>query len=138
VSKTGRKARSYRLRWVVANQVHGNTFTTSALAESRRSELWLAMKRGEAFHVESGLPESEVRAAEQASAEAAAPAPVRWLDFCGEYAEARWRTSAAKTREGLADSLAAVTLAMVTRGEAMPPDTELRLAMRWAVVPGSP
>ncbi|CAG6397441.1 site-specific integrase [Streptomyces cocklensis] len=135
MTKTGRKARPYRLRWVVANQVHGNTFTTSALAESRRSELWLAMKRGEAFHVESGLPESEVRAAEEASAEAAAAAPVRWFEFCREYAEARWRTSAAKARESLADSFAAVSLAMVTRGEGTPPDTELRLAMRWAVVP---
>lgn len=46
VSKTGRKSRPWRLRWVVAGKVHGDTFTTSALAESRRSELWQAMNRG--------------------------------------------------------------------------------------------
>jgi integrase len=137
VTKTGRKARPYRLRWVVAGRVHGDTFTTSALAESRRSELWQAMRRGDAFHVESGLPESEVRAAEEAAAREAAPEAARWFTFCREYTNARWRTSAAKTRESLADSLAAVSLAMVDRGEGTPTDEELRLALRWAVVPAN-
>ncbi|MFJ2635997.1 tyrosine-type recombinase/integrase [Streptomyces sp. NPDC087422] len=135
MTKTGRKARPYRLRWVVASRVAGDTFATSALAESRRNELWHAMRRGEAFHIESGLPESEVRAAEAAAAEDAEPDPVLWFEFCREYAEARWRTSAAKTRESLADSLAAVSLAMVRQGEGMPSDKELRLAVRWAMVP---
>lgn len=135
VSKTGRRARPYRLRWVVAGQVFGDTFTTSALAESRRSELWHSMRKGEAFNVQLGLPESEVRVAEEAAAQEATPEAARWFTFCREYSNARWRTSAAKTRESLADSLAAVSLAMVDRGEGTPTDEELRLAMRWAVVP---
>lgn len=69
-------------------------------------------------------------------AEASAPKPVRWSEFCREYADARWRTCAANTRESLADSLAAVSLAMVERGDGVPPDKDLRLAVRWAVVPG--
>lgn len=135
VSKTGRKARPYRLRWVVAGEVFGDTFATSPLADSRRSELWQAMRRGEAFHLGSGLPESEVRAAEAAADEADATEPARWFEFCREYAEARWRTSAAKTREGLADSFAAVSLATVERREGVPSDEALRLAVRWAMVP---
>jgi integrase len=135
VSKTGRKARPYRLRWVVAGEVFGDTFATSPLADSRRSELWQAMRRGEAFHLESGLPESEVRAAEAAANEAEVTELARWFEFCREYAEARWRTSAAKTREGLADSFAAVSLAMVERREGVPSDEALRLAVRWAMVP---
>ncbi|MFJ7422448.1 tyrosine-type recombinase/integrase [Streptomyces uncialis] len=138
VSKTGRKSRPFRLRWVVAGRVHGDTFTTSALAESRRSELWQAMnRRGEAFDVDSGLPESEVRAAVAAAEEASAKAPMRWFEFCRKYVASRWRTSAAKTREGMADGLAAVALAMVRRGDGVPADEHLRLAFRWGVVPGN-
>ncbi|WP_206302073.1 tyrosine-type recombinase/integrase [Streptomyces sp. AcE210] len=137
ITATGRKSRPYRLRWVVAGQVHGDTFATSALADSRRSELWLAMKRGEAFEVESGLPESEVRAAAQAAEEAAVKAPLRWFEFCRKYVAGRWRTSAAKSRESMADGLAAVGLAMVQRGEGAPEDAALRLAFRWGIVPSN-
>ncbi|MFD4998489.1 tyrosine-type recombinase/integrase [Streptomyces buecherae] len=134
ITKTGRKSRPYRLRWVVGGRVHGDTFTTFGLAESRRSELWQAMKRGDAFSVETGQPESEVRAAEEA---AATQAPVRWFEFCREYVAGRGPASAAKSREGMADSLAAVALAMVQRGDGVPPDEELRLALRWGVVPAN-
>lgn len=134
VTKTGRKSRPYRLRWVVGGRVHSETYSTSALADSRRSELRQAMSRGEAFQVDSGLPESEVRAADQA---AAAKPSVRWFEFCRDYMAVRWQTSAAKSREGMADSLAAVALAMVQRGDGVPPDEELRLAVRWAVVPAN-
>ncbi|OEJ55932.1 integrase [Streptomyces agglomeratus] len=47
----------------------------------------------------------------------------------------RWRTAAAKTREGLADSLATVALAMMEDGKKAPTPSEARLAVRWAVVP---
>ncbi|MBZ9598117.1 tyrosine-type recombinase/integrase [Streptomyces erythrochromogenes] len=141
VSKTGRKSRPWRLRWVVAGRVHGDTFTTSALAESRRNELWQSMnRRGEAFEIESGLPESEVRAAAEAAelAEAAeALPPLRWFEFCRKYVAGRWRTAAAKSREGMADGLAAVTLAMVKRGGDVPADETLRLAFRWGIVPAN-
>ncbi|WP_206336105.1 tyrosine-type recombinase/integrase [Streptomyces torulosus] len=138
VSKTGRKSRPWRLRWVVAGQVYSDTFTTAALAESRRSELWQAMnRRGEAFEITSGLPESEVRAAEEAAEAAQADPPLKWFEFCRKYVAGRWRTSAAKTREGLADGLAAVTLAMVRRGKDAPADEHLRLALRWGIVPAN-
>ncbi|WP_301127388.1 tyrosine-type recombinase/integrase [Streptomyces cacaoi] len=135
VTRTGRTARPYRLRWVVGGRVHSATFATSALADSRRSELRQAMRRGEAFHVASGLPESEVRAA--ADEEAREESPLLWLDFCRSYVAGRWRGSAAKTRESMADSLATATLAMVDRGDGAPSAKELRLALRWAVVPAN-
>lgn len=138
VTKTGRKSRPYRLRWVVAGRVHGDTFAASALAESRRSELWQAMnRRGEAFEIESGLPESEVRAKEAAAEAVEVKPPLRWFEFCRKYVAGRWRMSAAKTREGMADGLAAVSLAMVKRGDGAPSDEQLRLAFRWGVVPAN-
>ncbi|WP_369233264.1 tyrosine-type recombinase/integrase [Streptomyces sp. R21] len=138
ISKTGRKSRPWRLRWVVAGRVWGDTFATYPLAESRRNELWHAMnRRGEAFEIASGLPESEVRAAAETAEAADAEPPLRWFEFCRKYVARRWRTSAAKTREGMADGLAAVALAMVRRGEGVPEDTDLRLAFRWGIVPAN-
>lgn len=135
VSKTGRKSRPWRLRWVVAGRVHGDTFTTLALAESRRSELWQAMnRRGEAFQTVSGLPESEVRAAAEAIE---AEAPLQWFEFCRKYVAGRWRTAAAKSRESMADGLAAATLGMVKRGDDAPNDETLRLAFRWGIIPAN-
>ncbi|MGW7645058.1 tyrosine-type recombinase/integrase [Streptomyces bobili] len=137
VTKVNRRARPYQLRWVVGGKVSSATFATSALAESRRSELRQAMRRGEAFEIASGQPESEVRAATEAAATVTEKPPVRWFEFCRKYFAGRWRTSAAKTREGVADALAAVSLAMVKRGEGAPEDTHLRLAFRWAIVPAN-
>lgn len=134
VTKTGREARPYRLRWVVGGRVHSATFATSALADSRRSELRQAMRRGEAFHVDSGVPESEKRAVENTET---GKASFDWFSFARDYLAGRWRESAAKSRESIADSLATVALAMVERNDDTPPDKDLRLALRWAVVPAN-
>ncbi|MFI0192182.1 tyrosine-type recombinase/integrase [Streptomyces sp. NPDC017082] len=136
VTKVNRRARPYQLRWVVGGKVSSATFATSALADNRRSELRQAMRRGEAFEIASGQPESEIRAAEAAAAEESKTL-LRWFEFCRKYVASRWRTSAAKTREGMADGLAAVTLAMVRRGGGAPDDESLRLAFRWGVVPAN-
>ncbi len=136
VTRVDRKARPYQLRWVVGGKVRSATFATSALAESRRAELRQAMRRGEAFEIASGQPESEVRAAE-ADASADVTPSHRWFEFCRKYVAGRWRMSAAKTREGLADALAAVSLAMVKRGNGTPSDEHLRLAFRWGIVPAN-
>jgi hypothetical protein len=72
-----------------------------------------------------------VRAAAEAAEAADVEPPVRWFEFCRKYVAGRWRTGAAKTREGMADGLAAVTLAMVKRGDDAPDDETLRLAFRW-------
>ncbi|MFE4961660.1 tyrosine-type recombinase/integrase [Streptomyces sp. NPDC056660] len=122
----------YQLRWIVAGKVKTASFATVALAESRRSDLWKAMVKGEAFDIESGLPESELRAA---AARANVKPDPTWWDFSREYMASRWRTSAAKTREGVADSLATVALAMMGDGTKAPSLEEVRLAVRWAVVP---
>ncbi|MFE7209301.1 tyrosine-type recombinase/integrase [Streptomyces sp. NPDC057611] len=132
INQVRSKRAPYQLRWLVAGKVKTASFATVTLAESRRSDLWKAMVKGEAFDVESGLPESELRAA--AARENAKPDP-SWWDFSREYMASRWRTSAAKTREGVADSLATVALAMMDDGKKAPSLEEVRLAMRWAVVP---
>lgn len=47
----------------------------------------------------------------------------------------RWRTAAAKTREGLADSFATVALGMLGESRGVPELQDVRQAARWAVVP---
>ncbi|MCD9144350.1 tyrosine-type recombinase/integrase [Streptomyces albireticuli] len=132
ISKVKSKKAPYQLRWTVAGKVKSCSFTTVALAESRRSELWQAMRRGEGFDVDTGLPESELRAA---VAKANAKPDPNWWEFSREYMGVRWRSTAAKTREGLADSLATVAIAMAGEGAKAPEPEEVRLAVRWAVVP---
>ena len=132
VTKAQSKTRPYQLRWKVGGRVSSATFATTALADGRRSELWQAMRRGEAFRIADGLPESEVRAAETAATVRIDPS---WFEFAREYMRVRWRTAAAKTREGLADSLATVALAMMGDGDDAPTLEDVRRAVRWAVVP---
>ncbi|MDW4904581.1 site-specific integrase [Streptomyces sp. ADMS] len=136
VGKISSKTAPYQLRWVVAGKLRYASFATSALAESRRSELWQAMRKGEAFDMESGLPESEVREAASAeAAKAAIKSDPSWWEFSQEYMKRRWRTAAAKTREGLADSLASAALGMMGESSGAPELRDVRRAVRWAVVP---
>lgn len=136
VSKAQSKTRPYQLRWRVGGKVSSATFATIALADSRRNELWAAMRKGEAFRIEDGLPESEIRRAEAAAAaQAAVKRDPTWWEFSREFMKRRWRTVAAKTREGFADSLAAAALGMMGEGRDAPELPEVRRAVRWVVVP---
>ncbi|MGW4491352.1 tyrosine-type recombinase/integrase [Streptomyces sp. NPDC004376] len=136
ISKVRSKSAPYQLRWIVAGERQYASFATFTLADNRRSELRHAMRKGEAFDVESGLPESEVR-----KADAAAAARVvemkdpTWWEFAREFMKRRWRTAAAKTREGFADSLAAAALGMMAEQPDVPDLRAVRRAVRWAVVP---
>ncbi|WP_405422928.1 tyrosine-type recombinase/integrase [Streptomyces erythrochromogenes] len=126
------KRAPYQLRWTVDGRVKTASFATFTLADSRRSQLRHAMTCGEAFGVDSGLPASELRAQAEKKSE---KGNLNWWAFSREYMAVRWRTAAAKTREGLADSLATVAIAMAGEGSKAPRPEDVRLAVRWAVVP---
>ncbi|MEU9172604.1 site-specific integrase [Streptomyces sp. NPDC048420] len=93
------------------------------------------MRRGEAFDVESGLPESEIRRAEAAAAMAEEKPDPTWWEFSREFMKRRWRTVAAKTREGFADSLASAALGMMADKPGAPELLQVRRAVRWVAVP---
>ena len=136
ITKVQSKTRPHQLRWKVGGKVSSATFATIALAQSRRSELWQAMRRGEAFRISDGLPESEVRRAEAAeAAKNEAKDDPTWWEFSREFMKRRWRTAAAKTREGFADSLAAAALGMMGQAADAPELRVVRRAIRWAIVP---
>ena len=105
------KGTSHQLRWVVGGRTFSSNFATKALAESRRAELLLAQRRGEAFDDESGLPESEAR---QKAAD------VSWYDHAVAFLDMKWPTLQPGSRRSLASSLATITLALVRDRGGMP------------------
>jgi integrase len=120
--KKGRK-RSHGVRWVVAGKPFSKWFEYDAQADSFRSLLIQAARKGEGFDTATGLPESLAR--EQQA--------ITWFDLACRFVDLKWARSAGKTRRGIADALATVTPAMVTTGRRMPEPKTLRAVLyRWA------
>ncbi|MCO5967929.1 tyrosine-type recombinase/integrase [Actinoallomurus soli] len=114
------KTASFEVRWVVAGRQKSRTRRTKALAESFLSDLRQAAKRGEAFDTDTGLPESMMEAKQAAT----------WLAFVLAYLDAKWPHAAAKSRDGLTDSLATVTPALVADRPGRPDAETLWRALR--------
>jgi hypothetical protein len=121
-----KKGSSYRVRWVVAKQRKEKTFRNVKLADSFRSEIVAAARKGEPFVIESGLPLSMM------------PRKVgpTWLDFAMSFVDVRWSEMSPNHRRGTADGLATITLAMLIDDEtpATPADVRKvrRALMKWA------
>ncbi|HEU0087311.1 MAG TPA: hypothetical protein VFQ77_06645 [Pseudonocardiaceae bacterium] len=74
---SGPRGTTYKVRWAVAGKRRKKAFRTKALADSFRSELISAQRKGEAFAVETGLPLSLARTADITS----------WFDFACRYVD---------------------------------------------------
>ncbi|ACU75682.1 integrase family protein [Catenulispora acidiphila DSM 44928] len=98
---------TYKVRWGVAGRTFSKTYASKQLAESRRSELLTAQRRGEAFDRDRGLPESEIRAM---------LASVSWYQNAIEFMDTVWPGLEPGSRRKLAESLATVTLALTEPG----------------------
>ncbi|MDG4772829.1 integrase [Solwaraspora sp. WMMD792] len=119
----GKRGRTYWVRWRVAGQPRKEPFKTKALAESYRSELVSAARKGEAFDVESGRPVSMRRQTETMS----------WYQLACSFADMKWLHVAATTRRTHAEALAALTVLMLSGTKGRPDGPLLRRALtRWA------
>lgn len=127
VNALANRKKSYTVRWVVANRPRSRTFTTRALADHFRSDLMQALNRGEAFDVDSGLPDSMVPAKDA----------VTWFEFVRRYVDMKWPGAAAKSRDSMTDSLATVTPALVRNIPGRPDLALLRRALREHDLPPS-
>lgn len=113
----------YRVAWLVDDARFHESFNTFAHADSFRSELVAASRRGEAFDRVEGLPASMIREKNRMS----------WFDFAVKYIDMKWPRAAAKTRAGNADALATVTPVMFTTDKGKPDDRTVRRALSgWA------
>ncbi len=118
----GKKPRivSHTVRWTVGTREKSTTFKTKGLAESFLSDLRQAAKKGEAFDLDSGLPASMIKAKDVRT----------WYAFAVDYVHAWWPHAAAKSREGMTDSLTSVTLVLTGEHPGRPDDATLRRALR--------
>ncbi|MEU7890725.1 hypothetical protein AB0B54_34920 [Microbispora bryophytorum] len=115
------KTPSYVTRWKVGPKEKSKTFRTKALAENFVSDLRQAAKRGEAFDLTTGLPES--------MSESADIGPT-FFDFARSYMAARWVHSAARTRETMTYALLSLVPALVKELPGRPEDEDLRAVLR--------
>ncbi|WP_258348287.1 tyrosine-type recombinase/integrase [Saccharopolyspora gregorii] len=118
------KITSYRVRWRVGTHEHHESFKGKTLASSFHAQLVTAASRGEAFLVDApGLPVSMARkSANQMS----------WFEFSQQYVDLKWTRAAAKSRAGIADTLATVTPVLLTSDRGKPDDQVLRRTLtRW-------
>ncbi|MGW7262640.1 tyrosine-type recombinase/integrase [Streptomyces sp. NPDC054842] len=118
------RPKPYRVRWLVGPQKHSRSYTVKAQADGRRSELMTALRKGEQFDVETGLPASELRALNGS---------VSWYEHTRTYVERRWDRLPAKSRRNDADALATITPALVRTSVGQPSARVLRTALyAWA------
>ncbi|MFI1191504.1 tyrosine-type recombinase/integrase [Streptomyces californicus] len=118
------RPKPFRLRWLVGQRKHSKSYQLKAQADGRRSELMSAVRRGEQFDEETGLPVSEIRAQHGS---------VTWYEHTRAYVERKWATAPAKSRKNYADALATITPALVKTRAGSPDPAVLRRALYgWA------
>lgn len=122
---TNRNAKNctFSVRWVVAGARFRKTFVTKALAESYRSDLIAAQRKGVAFDEVAGLPEPMARELNTRT----------WYQHAVAFVDMKWPHASAKHRKSIAESLTTVTLALLTESRGAPGREELRAALYgWA------
>lgn len=103
----------YVVRWSVDRRPFQESFKLWAQADSFRSELMTAAKKGEAFDIEAGRPISMIRVATDSKS---------WFEFAADYCTARWEELSAGSRRNLVRDLSDITAALL-RDERGQPDT---------------
>jgi integrase len=118
------RPKPYVVRWKVGvSPVRSKAFEYRAMADSWRSHLIQAARRGEAFDEASGLSESELRK----------QAAVTFFEMARRFVDLKWPHAAAKTRTSMADALATITPVLVSTSRGAPESTVLRAALYgWA------
>lgn len=120
------KPQTYTVRWTVNGREKSQTLARKAQAERYRSRLMRAADKGEAFDVDSGLPDSIAREVSQ----------LTWYQLACAFIDERWSKHAGKGRISIVEGLTAVTLVLVSSDRGSPKPDVLRMALRkWAFDP---
>jgi integrase len=119
----GAKVTTYRVRWKAGHRLWREGFRNAALADSFRSSLLTAARRGEAFSLSTGRPASWARD----------ECTVTWYSLALDYAAAKWPYAAPNHRKSIAEALTDATEAMLASDEPPYPADHIRRALRtWA------
>lgn len=118
----GAEVTTYKVRWKVGGRLWKEGFRTAAQADSYRSALLTAARRGEAFSTYTGKPTAWERRKAETS----------WYDFACAYVDMKWKLASAKYRKDIARALTAATPAMLADARGRPDDASIRRALvRW-------
>jgi integrase len=118
----GKTVTTYHVRWKVGGKLWREGFRTAAQADSFRSALITAARRGEAFSMATGRPTVWERE----------KAATSWYEFACAYVDMKWKQASAKYRKDIARALTAATPAMLAGGRGRPDDASIRRALvRW-------
>jgi hypothetical protein len=115
----GAEVTTYKVRWKVGGRLWKEGFRNAAQADSFRSALMTATRKGEAFSLATGRPMAWERA----------KAVISWYEFACAYVDMKWKQASAKYRKDIARALTAATPAMLAKhadGQMMPAS-----AARW-------
>lgn len=115
----GQRSNTYRIRWKLDEVRHTKSFRLAAQAETYRTELAAAARKGEAFDRSTGEPVSWGRRTTKA---------MSWYDFACQYVDMKWKAASAKYRQDIARALVAATPPLIT-GRPPATDRELRSAL---------
>jgi hypothetical protein len=111
------------VRWRVAKKAWRESFRNRAQAESFRSELLAAARKGEAFDIATGRPVSMLRI----------DTDMTWYHFACSYVDMKWKSAAATYRRGIAEAMTTATCALFATVRGKPDDKTIRSALfRWA------
>jgi integrase len=119
----GKKTTTHYVRWKVGSRPWKEPFKTRALADSFRSDLMSASRRGEAFDVATGRPISMSRPSKD----------MTWYAFACDYMDMKWSPAAATYRRSLSEALTAITPALFDTDHGQPDGVLIRSALhKWA------
>jgi len=119
----GAKVTTYKVRWKTAHRLWKEGFRNTALADSFRSSLLTAARKGEAFSLTTGRPVSWSRD----------DSTLSWYDLTLDYAAAKWPYAAPNHRKSIAEALTDATEAMLASDEPPCQVKDIRRALRtWA------
>jgi hypothetical protein len=119
----GAKVTTYKVRWKSGHRLWKEGLRTAAQADSFRSSLLTAARKGEAFSISTGRPVSWQRT----------ESTLTWYGLVLDYAAAKWPYAAPNHRKSIAEALTDATEAMLTSDEPPYPAEDIRRALRtWA------
>jgi integrase len=118
----GIEVTTYHVRWKVGGKLWREGFRTAAQADSFRSALLTAARKGEAFSIATGRPAAWERRKSDTT----------WYESACRYVDMKWKQASAKYRKDIARALTAATPAMLTEARGRPDDASIRRALvRW-------
>jgi hypothetical protein len=115
----GSRVTTYKVRWKVGGRLRKEAFRTAAQADSFRSALLTAARKGEAFSLATGQPTAWERT----------KAETTWYEFACQYVDMKWKLAAAKYRKDIARALTTATPALLDAGRGRPDDPAIRRAL---------